>query len=157
MPSTDILFLMQKTQPIAKKTTAPEFSPPLIKRSDQKSLLFLIASALAMTCCYWWYHGGLRGELIEIDRAAPLEVRFQVDVNRADWPEMIQLPGLGKTLAQRILSERQENGPFHDLEDLVRVHGIGPRTLERIRPYLLPIPKDTDWAAVEGRRPGSLQ
>ncbi|MCG8448213.1 MAG: helix-hairpin-helix domain-containing protein, partial [Pirellulales bacterium] len=89
------------------------------------------------------------GELIEIGRASPLEVRYQVDVNRADWPEIIQLPGLGKTLAERIITERNENGPFQAIDDLVRVNGIGPKTLEKIRPYLLPIPDEKDWAVVE--------
>ena len=75
----------------------------------------------------------------------------------AEWPEIIQLPGLGKTLAQRILNDRELNGEFRELEDLQRVSGIGPRTLERIRPFLLPIPKDTDWAGVDDSQAESLQ
>jgi len=140
---------MRKTQPSAGKSPEKKWARPWITVRDQGSLWVLAASLLVMTWSYWWYHGGQQGSLIDIDRASPLEARFQVDINRADWPEIIQLPGLGETLARRVLSERQENGPFRDLEDLVRVHGIGPKTLERIRPYLLPIPKDTDWAAVE--------
>ena len=80
--------------------------------------------------------------MIDIDRAPPLVAKFQVDVNKADWPELIQLPGIGQTLAQRLVEERQAHGAFRDLEDLSRVSGIGPRTLDRIRPYLLPIPKE---------------
>ena len=109
----------------------------------------LVGSLLVMSLCYWWYLGGHRGQLIEIDRASPLVAKFQVDINQANWPEIIQLPGLGETLALRILANRLKQGPFHDLDDLVRVHGIGPKTLEKIRPYLLPIPKETDWAATE--------
>ncbi len=70
-------------------------------------------------------------------------------LTRADWPEIIQLPSLGEILAQRILADRRDNGPFLDVDDLVRVDGIGVKTLEKIRPFLLPIPKDTDWAAAE--------
>lgn len=102
-----------------------------------------------MTICYWWALGGPRGQMIEIDRASPLQAKFQVDINQADWPEIIQLPGLGEILAQRVLAERHKNGPFRDLDDLVRVDGIGVKTLAKIRPYLLPIPLETDWAAVE--------
>ena len=144
-------------EPFARKTDGKKKSPPLFKLRDQGSLLFLVTSGLILTYCYWWYQGGLRGDFIEIDRAVPLQARYQVDVNRANWPEMIQLPGLGKVLAGRILANRQENGPFRQLEDLTRVSGIGPKTLERIRPYLLPIPKDTDWAALEERNKGALQ
>lgn len=142
---------MRKTQPTVEKTEGKKEPPPLIKPREQGSLLVLVICGLIMTGCYWWYLGGHRGDLLEIDRASPLQASYTVDINRADWPEMIQLPGLGKTLAGRILADRRENGPFHDLEDLVRVSGIGPKTLERIRPFLLPIPKDTDWAAVEER------
>ncbi len=87
--------------------------------------------------------------MIEIERAAPLQAKFLVDINRAEWPEIIQLPGLGEVLAQRVLAERRDNGPFLDVDDLVRVDGIGVKTLEKIRPFLLPIPKDTEWAAAE--------
>jgi competence protein ComEA len=99
--------------------------------------------------CYWIYLGGHRGQLIEIDRAEPLTAKYLVDINRADWPEMVQLPGLGETLALKIIADRKANGPFHDIEDLDRVDGIGLRTLERIRPYLLPIPEESNVAGVE--------
>ena len=62
------------------------------------------------------------------------------------WPEIIQLPGLGRVLAQRIITDREEHGPFHEVDDLVRVNGVGERTLERIRPYLLPIRQENDQA-----------
>ncbi|MBU4271375.1 MAG: helix-hairpin-helix domain-containing protein [Planctomycetes bacterium] len=89
----------------------------------------------------WWVsQGGWRGRLIEIDRAEPLVARFEVDINAADWPELILLPGIGETLAQRIVASRESDGPFADHDDLRRVQGIGPKTLERIRPYLRPMP-----------------
>ena len=47
---------------------------------------------------------------------------------------------LGETLAKRIVSDREQNGPFRDFDDLRRVRGIGPRTLERLTPYLQPLP-----------------
>jgi competence protein ComEA len=140
---------MSKTQPTNDEQSAEKRSRPWITLRDQGSLLALAASLLVLMGCYWLYRGGQRGELIQIDRASPLQARFQVDINRADWPEMIQLPGIGETLARRVIVERTENGPFLDLDELTRVNGIGLRTLERVRPYLLPIPKDTDWAAIE--------
>ena len=102
-----------------------------------------------MMVSFWAYRGGHRGELIHIDRAQPLTAKYQVDVNRADWPELIQLPGIGETLARRMILERTENGPFQNLDEVTRVNGIGLRTLDKMRPYLLPIPKDADWAALE--------
>jgi competence protein ComEA len=147
---------MRRTQPTDEKLS-PGSHRPLLSPRDQGSLLALMGGLLVLMACYWFYRGGQRGELIEIDRAPPLVARFQVDINRADWPEMIQLPGIGETLARRVIVERTENGPFHDVDELVRVNGIGPRTLERMRPYLLPIPKDTDWAATEVGETETLQ
>lgn len=119
---------------------------PWLRPREQASVAVLVASALALLAAAWWRHGGLRGDLVDVDRAPPLFAKFQVDVNRADWPELIQLPGVGKVLAERWVAERDQGGEFRSLEDLGRVRGIGPRTLQRIRPYLLPIPGDADWA-----------
>ena len=71
-----------------------------------------------------------------------------MDINSADWPELLQLPGIGETLAHRIVESRQSRGPFADNDDLRRVRGIGPKTLEQIRPYLRPMP---DSKSVAGK------
>jgi len=133
---------MPDKQPTTQKTSPRSWVDP----RDQDSLWVLVSIGLVMTVCYWWYLGGHQGQLIEIERATPLEAKFLVDINRADWSELIQLPGLGETLAQRVLAQRRDNGPFREVEDLVRVEGIGIKTLKKIRPYLMPIPKDNDRA-----------
>jgi competence protein ComEA len=117
-----------------------------LRPREQVSIAALLASALVLMAAAWWRHGGHRGELVDIDRAPPLVAKFQVDVNRADWPELVQLPGVGQVLAERLIAERERGGEFRSHDDLSRVRGIGPRTLERIRPYLLPIPTDAEWA-----------
>jgi competence protein ComEA len=142
-------FRPMRKAPPTNESTQPGSSGSWIKRSQQQSLLVLVASCLVLMASYWLYLGGHRGRLIEIDRADPLTATYAVDVNRADWPEIVQLPGVGETLARRIISDRHEHGPFRDIDDLDRVDGIGLRTLERIRPYLMPIPKDSDWAGLE--------
>jgi len=112
----------------------------LLRRADQTAVAALVVLALTATVGWWFSQGGWRGRLIEIDRAEPLVARFEVDINSAEWPELTMLPGVGETLAQRIVASRLSEGPFSDHDDLRRVRGIGPKTLERIRPYLRPMP-----------------
>jgi competence protein ComEA len=142
-------FLSMRKAPPTNDSAQRGPAPSWIKHSQQQSLLVLVASCLVLMASYWLYLGGHRGRLIEIDRADPLTATYAVDVNRADWPEIVQLPGVGETLARRIISDRREHGPFRDLDELNRVDGIGLRTLERMRPYLMPIPKDSDWAGLD--------
>jgi len=66
--------------------------------------------------------------------ATPAPAR--IDPNRADSASLTRLPGIGPALAARIVAERERNGRFDSPEALRRVRGIGPKTLERIRPFL---------------------
>jgi competence protein ComEA len=59
---------------------------------------------------------------------------LRVDLNQADDAQLRQLPGVGASLAERILERRHQLGGFRRLEDLRQVKGIGPATLERLRP-----------------------
>jgi len=60
------------------------------------------------------------------------ESHLTIDPNTADAETLTQLPGVGLTMAQRIVAAR----PFTSIEDLRRVGGIGPALLERWRPAL---------------------
>lgn len=55
-----------------------------------------------------------------------------VCINTASAAELEALPGIGPVLAQRIVDDRAANGPFASKEDLLRVEGIGEKTLEAI-------------------------
>jgi len=112
----------------------------LLRRADQAAVAVLILAGLAATIGWWISRGGWQGRLIEVERAESQVAGFQVNVNEADWPELTQLPGIGPTLARRIIESRQTEGPFRSHDDLLRVRGIGPKTLEQIRPYLRPLP-----------------
>jgi competence protein ComEA len=66
-----------------------------------------------------------------------LHLTAPIDVNRADLTELQKLPGIGPKMSQRIVDERSLRGPFKAVEDLRRVSGIGPKTLEKLRPYVI--------------------
>ena len=57
----------------------------------------------------------------------------KVDINKASVEELDRLPGIGPSLAQRIVEFRKQNGPFHRVEDLLNVRGIGPKSFEPLR------------------------
>ena len=59
-----------------------------------------------------------------------------INVNRATKAEFDSLAGIGPVIASRIINYRSANGPFLALDDLLKVSGIGSKTLERIRPRL---------------------
>ena len=62
----------------------------------------------------------------------PAEGSLRVNVNRATLPELISIPGIGETLAVLIVAHR----PYESVEDLIRIDGIGPQTLESLRPFV---------------------
>ena len=59
-----------------------------------------------------------------------------VNINTATLDELIALPEIGATTAQKIIDYRTENGPFASIEDLDNVSGIGLGTIERLRPLI---------------------
>jgi len=56
-----------------------------------------------------------------------------VDINRATAAELETLPGVGPATAQKIVDDREANGPFATPEDLMRVPGIGAKKFEAMR------------------------
>ena len=124
----------------------------LIRRADQLTIALLVLVVMIGMAAWWISRGGLSGGLIDINHAKPLSYQFSVDLNQAEWPELAQLPGIGETLAKRIVASRQELGPFVSPKDLQRVPGIGPRKFEQMRAYLLPI-AETGIAKVETTLP----
>ncbi|MGO0122766.1 helix-hairpin-helix domain-containing protein [Desulfothermobacter acidiphilus] len=60
----------------------------------------------------------------------------KVNLNTASEAELQTLPGIGPTLARRIVEYRSKNGPFSSVDELAKVPGIGARRLEQLRDYI---------------------
>lgn len=60
---------------------------------------------------------------------------LRVDLNAATAHELQLLPGVGPTLARRIVADRHERGPYASVEDLQRVRGVGERTVHNLRSH----------------------
>ena len=83
---------------------------------------------------------GVEGEVVaaltrEQRAQTPLADGEQIDVNRAPADELRRLPGVGPSLAEALIEER-ERAPFRAPADLERVGGVGEVTARRLAPYL---------------------
>ncbi len=113
-------------------TAPPSPTPPAAQtvwpRSAQWATVFLLGAATALLGVYavssW--RGGTR----------PTELSSRIDLNRAGQAELLQLPGVGPHLARRIEDYRAAHGGFRDVDELAGVEGVGPATLERLRPWV---------------------
>lgn len=70
------------------------------------------------------------------ERPAVPSASRPVDLNTADRAELLQLPGVGPTVADAILAHRADRGRFDTVDDLTAVHGVGGKTLDKLRPLL---------------------
>ncbi len=59
-----------------------------------------------------------------------------ININTASQAELESLPGIGPSLARRIIEYRETHGPFSSIEDIKKVPGIGEALFSRIKDYI---------------------
>jgi competence protein ComEA len=74
----------------------------------------------------------VRATAAEPTRAVAVEVA-KVNINAATAKELQGLPGIGQVTAERIVAHRAEKGKFKSTNDLLKVKGVGKKSLEKIR------------------------
>ena len=79
---------------------------------------------------------GQEAVVVERAPAAGQLVPALIDVNTAGVDELQLLPGIGEVRARAIVRAREDDGPFGSVDELQRVSGIGPKTVERLRPLV---------------------
>ncbi|NBO91008.1 MAG: hypothetical protein EBV06_01635 [Planctomycetia bacterium] len=104
-------------------------TPPLFTPAAQWTCAVLVAVGLALTA---WQSIGKSPWSI---RPLPI-VPGPIDLNTSNESRLSAIPGIGRELARRIVAYRDSNGAYKAVDDLRRVSGIGPATLERLRPFL---------------------
>ncbi|HUU08915.1 MAG TPA: helix-hairpin-helix domain-containing protein [Phycisphaerae bacterium] len=116
-------------------TVPPTRRQALVARGEQLVLVILALAVVAGVAYRAIDYLRLGQEPLEVIPAAP--PTYQIDVNSADWVLLALMPGLGESLAKRIVAEReQRGGRFAAVDDLKAVRGIGDKTLARLRPFL---------------------
>lgn len=106
---------------------------PPVSRSSQLALAVFCLIVLAFLI-FRGYGSQLGARPTE--RQAP-SVAQRIDLNTAERGELLQLDGVGPAMADAILSHRREHGRFDSVEALADVHGIGTKTLNKLRPWVI--------------------
>ncbi len=107
-----------------------------LTKYDQFFVGAFVAVFLMLSGYHWATLGGWGMQPIELERLPERQYDFRIDINSASWVEWTQIEGIGEVTAQKIIEDRQNNGPFRSVNDLLRVKGIGPKKLEMMRPFL---------------------
>ncbi len=102
-------------------------------RKELLATFFLITTILIGTGIkysidqHWWLP---KTEVVDTN---PESIKLKIDLNRAEWYELIILPGIGEKKARTIVEYRKETGAFKTIEQLCEVYGIGIETVKRIK------------------------
>lgn len=121
--------VLPPTPPVQPSALLTGWSNPV-----QLALAFLLGTATTLLVSQsfgFWRWGGRPGELEQ----KPIVI-YRINLNHADRAELMQLPGVGTALAQRIEDHRSRAGRFRSINELRDVEGIGPATLEQLRPWV---------------------
>ena len=60
----------------------------------------------------------------------------KININTADIDALQQIPGIGPSIAEAIITYRDSNGPFHDPAQLLNIPGIGEKKLVTLLDYV---------------------
>ncbi|MCA9017773.1 MAG: helix-hairpin-helix domain-containing protein [Planctomycetaceae bacterium] len=115
-----------------------------LQRSDQFFLGLLFIAILILAIIHLGQLSRWGTEPLEIDRQNQLPYEYQIDINQASWVEFAQLKRIGPVLGKKIVTHRETHGPFHSIDDLLEVKGIGPKILDENRVHLKPVTPDSE-------------
>ncbi|MHC4714038.1 MAG: ComEA family DNA-binding protein [Planctomycetota bacterium] len=103
----------------------------------QVGIILVLVALLAAGLFIFKHRRRLNAQPILITTGNPADYAFRVNVNTAPWQEIALLPGIGETKAKAVVEHRENNGSFTIAADLVKVSGIGEKTVETISDYIV--------------------
>ena len=100
-------------------------------KKDKLVLLGVCIAFLALTICV--FIGRNTGnDPYDTVQSKMIETDPRLDINEMSTAQLEAIPGIGEMLAKRIVAYRDDNGPFHTLEEVMNVEGIGEKKLDQI-------------------------
>ncbi len=108
---------------------------PWLERGDRLILAGLSVLLIAMLGVYHARMTGLFADRARFDDGLVIP-SHQVNINTAEWWELQAIYGVGEVRAREIIADRIQRGPYRTVDELTRVRGIGPKSIERLRPHL---------------------
>lgn len=97
-----------------------------MKKSVRNMIAFVVLSAVCAA--------GAQSAAAEPE-AAPASAAGVVNINTATASELALLPGVGPSKAEAIVKYRA-NSPFKQVDQIMRVKGIGRKSFQSMKPYL---------------------
>ena len=105
-----------------------EFSRKELITTFFLTITLLIGVGIKYTIDHHWWLPETR--VVDAD---PVSIKLKIDLNRAEWYELIILPGIGEMKAKAIVGYRKSIGRFEAIEQLCKVDGIGKKTVNKIK------------------------
>ncbi len=92
---------------------------------------------ITLICCYSFsfaQHGAWEG--CTLGKGFSSGISVKVNLNTASIEDLEKVPGVNHSLARNIVKYRSHHGSFQNVEDLLKVKGITPKTFSRIAPHV---------------------
>ncbi|MDR1492583.1 MAG: helix-hairpin-helix domain-containing protein [Planctomycetaceae bacterium] len=99
---------------------------------DQRTVFLLLFLLLISTAI----NGFFTGTTNSIQQISSRELKYRVNLNEASESELRQIPGIGETLAGRIIEYREKTSPFESVADLKKIQGIGKKKYLDAEPFV---------------------
>lgn len=105
---------------------------------SEKTLILISFVFIAVIICYSYYDVAVdKTDSYSYSETQVLSMTVElVNINTADVKTLCKLPNVGESTAKKIISYREENGPFESIEEIQNVKGIGYQDYIRLQPLI---------------------
>ena len=106
-------------------------------KEEKRALIFIFVCLFLGIFSSFCFKNRLLEKRTPLSREEKELIYPQVDINSANFSQLLALPGIGPSLAEAILEYRKENGPFKEINQLLKIKGIGSQKLQEISKYII--------------------